>query len=224
MTTLDYRRDRAGGVNGAAQVNGTRRRGSSLATVDSAGAQVAREREERDWYVEPADAVRGLFELQRFAGTGWDPACGGGTITRTAREFAAVVQASDIVRRDPELPMVEHDFLAPSGVPFWADYIVCNPPFALAEPFLRRALDLAMVSKVALLLRWSWAEGRGRRWVWDSTPLAWLHPFAGRVSMPPGGAAVRAKGGAVAFAWWVWDKSHPIGTPPMVRRIERAIG
>ena len=27
-----------------------------------------------------------------------------------------------------------------------------------------------------------------------------------------------------AFAWWVWDKSHPIGTPPMVRRIERAIG
>ena len=77
---------------------------------------------------------------------------------------------------------------------------------------------------VAMLLRWSWAEGGvGNRassklhsWCLDEAPLARIYVAVNRVSMPPGDVAVEAKGGAVAFGWFVWEKNFK-GTPTFVR-------
>lgn len=193
----------------------------SLATVDSARVAAPREREANDWYVEPEWAVRGLLDVQRFSGTIWDPACGKGTIPRTLKACGHTrVLATDLIDRGYGLGGV--DFLAPAKPPGGVaiDNIVSNPPFDRAADFLRLALALAR-HKVALLLRLSWLESEGRRWVFDETPLAAIHPFGCRVSMPPGSSAEEAKGGAVAFMWAVWDWSHPVGAPPILRRIER---
>lgn len=190
----------------------------SLATVDSAAKATPRARNAHDFYSEPAWAVEGLLDVQRFSGGVWDPACGKGTIpcVFVAHGFSHVT-ATDLVSRGFGAGGV--DFLRCDNVQ-GGDNIVCNPPFNLAEPFLKTALKLAR-HKVAFLLRLSWLEGRARRWVYDQTPLAAVHPFAARVSMPPGDSDVVAKGGAVAFAWFVWDHSHPVGAPAMMRRIER---
>lgn len=204
---IDYRRRR-------------RRTAPLLATVDSSRPLKARERAEADWYVEPPTAVEGLFDVQRFSGWVWDPACGRGTIPKVCEAKGLKVIATDLYDRGygvPNIDFLTHQCLDEDPQ---VDNVICNPPFELAEAFLKRALQVAR-HKVAFLLRWSWAEGAKRRWVWDETPLAAIHPFARRVSMPPGNVATKAKGGAVCFAWWIWDHDH-IG-PPIVRRIEREL-
>ena len=192
----------------------------SLATVDSSRQAQPREREANDWYVEPEWAVRGLLDVQRFSGSVWDPACGKGTIPRTLSACGVrSAFGTDLMDRGYGSQV---DFLTvPTDDPSnQVANIASNPPFNLAKPFLRHALKLAR-HKVAFLLRLSWLEGQSRRWIFDETPLAAIHPFAARVSMPPGNSTVKPKGGAVAFAWYVWDWSHPIGAPPILRRIER---
>lgn len=192
----------------------------SLAMVDSSRQAQPRIREANDWYVEPEWAVLGLLDVQRFSGLVWDPACGRGTIPRTFAAHGHPVAGTDLVGRG--FGAGDNDFLkfTPDTADDYADNIVSNPPFNLAEPFLRQALKLAR-HKVAFLLRLSWLEGQSRAWVFKDTPLAAIHPFAARVSMPPGNSTVKPKGGAVAFMWAVWDKSHPIGAPAALRRIER---
>lgn len=174
-----------------------------------------------DWFVEPDWAVHGLFDMVEFQGPIWDPACGGGTIPRVAIARGYDARGTDLIDRGYG---DQQDFLTGYLPP--AGDIICNPPFTLVEPFLRRALASALY-RVAFLLRLSWMEGRRRRWVWDETPLAEILPFAGRVSMPPGGSGIKAQGGAVAFAWFVWDQDQPRlrsgrYLPPVVRRIEGA--
>jgi hypothetical protein len=194
----------------------------TLATVDSSANAQKRERNAHDFYSEPAWAVEGLLDVQRFSGLTFDPACGRGTIPCAFRERDLDCAAADIVDRSDVFygDFRQGDFLTLEGADGAVANIVCNPPFALAEPFLRKALIVA-THKVAFLLRLSWLEGRGRRWVYDQTPLAAVHPFAARVSMPPGDSDVVPKGGAVAFAWFVWSHDWPIGAPPIMKRIER---
>lgn len=193
----------------------------TLPTVDSSARAVPRERNANDWYVEPAWAVEGLLDVQRFSGRTLDPACGSGTIPSVLIENGLYCDASDLVDRgwgNGDCDFLSEDYRPPGGGE--VDNTISNPPFDRAEQFLRKALSISR-HKVAFLLRLSWLEGRRRRWIHDETPLAAVHPFAARVSMPPGGRGIVAKGGAVAFAWYVWDHSWPIGAPPILRRIER---
>jgi len=177
----------------------------------------ARKRAKNDFYVEPEWAVRGLLEVQRFSGLTLDPACGSGTIPHVFEAGGLSCHGSDIVDRcGGEFHVA--NFLEERRTAA-VDNVVTNPPFDLAADFIRIALRLAR-HKVAILQRLSFMESGGRRWIFENTPLVAIHPFASRVSMPPGGKGIKAKGGAIAFAWYVWDHSHPEGAPPIVRRIE----
>ncbi|HDZ73682.1 MAG TPA: class I SAM-dependent methyltransferase [Aurantimonas coralicida] len=168
-----------------------------------------RDRAECDFYVEPAWAVEALLDVEGFAGRIWDPACGEGTIPKVleARGYLSVI-ATDPIDHGYGITGVGWDFpaLDTRGMER-TDHIICNPPFKLAEPFVRQGLKLAR-SKVALLLRLAFLEGQARVRLFAETPLARVHVFARRVSMPPGGQGIEAKGGAVAFAWFVWDHGH----------------
>jgi hypothetical protein len=86
--------------------------------------------------------------------------------------------------------------------------IVTNPPFSLAESFVRKAKTLAG-EKFAFLLRLAFLEGEGRRLLLqDQTfPLARVWVFSGRVGFY-GGA------GMICYAWFVWDRSY--SGPPTV--------
>jgi len=191
----------------------------TLPTIDSSARAAPRERSANDWYREPVWAIEGLLDVQRFSGLTLDPACGSGTIPTTFEARGLSCHGADLVDRAGGDYAVM-DFLTETRAGA-VDNVVTNPPFDLAEAFLSRALRLAR-HKVAFLLRLSWLEGRSRIWVYDSTPLCAVHPFAARVSMPPGGMDIEPKGGAVAFAWYVWDHSHPVGAPAVIRRVERS--
>jgi hypothetical protein len=161
-----------------------------------------------DYYVEPAWIVDALLDAEQFPGRSWDPSCGGGNIPRTMLSRGLDCWGSDLADRG----------FGVTGLDFFAaaervDHIVSNPPYGLIEPYVERALMLA-AGKVALLARLALLEGMKRKALFARTPLARVWVSSRRVSMPPGGSDVPAKGGAIAYAWFVWEQGHE-GAPTL---------
>jgi len=160
------------------------------------------DRNENDWYVEPAWSVEALLRAVTFEGVCWDPACGGGNIPRTLEAHGLVCLATDLVDRGFGHTPV--DFLQSDNA---VHNIITNPPFDISLEFAQHALKAA-TRKVAIIQRLAWLEGQKRGEFFRSTPLSRVLVFSRRVSMPPGGTDIPAKGGSTAYAWFVWDHRH----------------
>lgn len=171
-------------------------------------------RSDRDLYVEPEWAVEALFDAETIPGPIWDPACGTGTVLRVARRRGVEAYGTDIAEGHDFL-WTPHVHTAVGGTKMAS--IVCNPPFGLAEKFIRCALGM-QTEVNAFLLRLAFLEGAGRRErLFGPTPPASVWVFSRRVSMPPPDHLIdgrKAGGGSVAFAWFVWRKRH--NGPPMI--------
>jgi hypothetical protein len=193
---------------------------SALATVDSAVTLTPRERSANDFYCEPRWAVDALLDVERFDGLVWDPAAGRDNIPQACRARDIQAIGSDLVARGEATVYAPLDFLGAADAPRFPrpENIISNPPYAFAEAFIERALSLAS-RKVAMLLRLSFLEGQRRGEMFQRTPLARVWVFSSRVSMPPGDVAVEANGGAVAFAWFVWEHGH--SGPPSLGWLRR---
>lgn len=179
------------------------------------------ERAAADWYVEPPEATEALLRAETFSGLSWDPACGQCTIKKVMLAAGLHCVASDIVMRCDEYDDVgdfRGDLFPFRGIA----NIVSNPPYKLAQAFAERALTIA-THKVAFLLPLTFLEGTKRgRWI-ETTPLARVHVFSWRISMPPGellkAGTVKPSGGKKAFAWFVWEKGW-LG-PAQVRFLQK---
>jgi hypothetical protein len=181
--------------------------GSRMTLITGLGSRPVSsyERSANDWYVEPTWAVDALIEAEKFVGTVFDPACGRGTIPMTFTAHGIAAGGSDICDRGFGQT---RDFLDATYRPDVYE-VVSNPPFNLAEQFIAKALDLGAV-KVAMLLRLSFLEGKKRKAMFKSTPLARVRVFSSRVSMPPGHllGSIKAANGTTAFAWFVWEHGY----------------
>jgi len=162
-----------------------------------------------DFYTTPAIAVHKLLAVEHFSGTIWEPACGTGVISEVLHNNTSceLVYSSDLIPRG--YGSCPRDFL--QGEPKCEfDNIITNPPFTLAQQFAERAL-LECEGKVALLLRLQFLEAKSRKSFFQKTPLARVWVFSDRISCHRNGDET-LKGGMMAHAWFVWDKSH-IGAP-----------
>lgn len=156
------------------------------------------------WYREPRRAVDALLDAEPFDGIVYDPACGGGNIPDACRARGIPFIGSDIVDRGWPGTIVM-DFLG-SRVPH--DNIVTNPPFNLAVEFALHALGITL-GKICILQRTSWLEGERRyQQLFRLNHLMRIWQFRSRLSMPPGGSGIEAKGGSVAYAWFVFRRNH----------------
>jgi hypothetical protein len=169
------------------------------------------EKEEHGHYVEPEWCSRRLFEVEKFKGAIYDPACGWGRILHAAKAAGYQVQGSDIVdRRHHGLNSQFHrrDFLFRQED--ISGSVVSNPPFDHVEEFCQRALDLgatrvAMICLTRRLNAAHWLENLPLRRIWLLTP---------RPSMPPGSwiaAGNKPGGGKQDFCWLVFGAG--IGSP-----------
>ncbi|MES0008518.1 hypothetical protein NKJ64_25655 [Mesorhizobium sp. M0062] len=175
------------------------------------------ERDPNDFYVEPYECSRSLFRLEAFEGLIWDPACGLGRIVVEARAAGFVAIGSDIIKRS-ELCELRSDFLSRSFRPEFSN-IVMNPPFGLAEEFVREAIDIVPNGgKVAAILPLVWLSGFSTKRDWlPLSPLKTVYPISPRPSMPPGRvieAGIRPGNGTKDFSWLVWQKGY--SSPPTV--------
>jgi hypothetical protein len=160
------------------------------------------------FYPTPSYATEALLEQVKFTGNVWEPACGKGDMAKTLRAAGYSVTATDL--HDRGFGRSGIDFLEEKG-PKSSDNIITNPPFSLAEDFVRVGLVKSR-RKLALFLRLAFLESMGRyEDIFTCTPLAKVIVFSQRVTlMPP---IRRANGkmkatSATAYAWFVWDHKH----------------
>lgn len=164
------------------------------------------ERHPEDWYIEPEWVSTRLFQQETFEGDIWEPSCGIGRIAQSAFAAGYTVHATDSVDRGYGDVF---DFRnAPDDVR--VDNIVTNPPFGIADEYVRKALRIAD-NKVAMMLPAGWTQGDERsRWM-ETTPLHMVYFITPRPSMPPGPvimAGLAPGNGTTDYAWFVWEKGY----------------
>lgn len=162
-----------------------------------------------DCYDTPVVAVAALLRAESWLQTPrhiWEPACGTGNIVEALRAAGHKVTASDLNNRGCYDAHFGIDFLFPGFNPE-AEAIITNPPFALAEPFVATALARAPV--VMMLLRLAFYESERRSPILEDCGLARIHCFRLRLPMMhrEGWEGRKANSG-MAFAWYVFDRSH----------------
>ena len=146
----------------------------------------------------------------------FEPACGVGHMAKPLKEYFGEVRASDIhaygygaVADFPNAP-----FEAAS-----VDWVITNPPFRLAEPFVKRSLVIARRG-VAILARTVFIESIGRyREIFQSTPPTRFAQFTERVPMVKGRLDKKAST-ATGYAWLVWDVGRNREISPRLMWIE----
>ncbi len=169
------------------------------------------DRDPHDWYVEPHECSLALFDLETFEGPVWDPACGIGRIVESARNAGIEAHGTDLVNRNEYCEQALNFLTNTTTKPF--NNIVSNPPFGLAEKFVRRSLEITPNGgKVAMILPMVWLSGFSQKRDWlPSSPLKKYYSISPRPSMPPGAvikAGVKVGNGTKDFAWFVWKKKY----------------
>lgn len=164
------------------------------------------EREKHEHYVEPHWCSERLFTVETFKDSIWDPCCGFGRIPEAAARVGHIAIGTDIVNRGWHGQKTTLDFLQ-TRAPL-SENIVCNPPFNIAGRFVRHAIDLPGVEKVAVIF--PTARLNAAHWL-HGAPLARVWLMTPRPSMPPGytiAAGEKPQGGKIDFAWLVFTKGR----------------
>lgn len=171
-----------------------------------------------DYFPTPPWATRALCERlkaqhpidEQFV---WEPACGEGHMARPLSEYFAGVYATDVHDYSSGFSGQDRicDFLidwdhAPAFETGGVDWIITNPPFRLAEEFIRMALSLANVG-CAMLVRTAFLEGKSRyNNLFSQIPPSQILQFSERVGMFKG-RLDPAGSTATAYCWIIWETS-----------------
>ncbi len=151
-----------------------------------------------DFYETPAWVTKAILPFLPSSGVLLDPCCGRGKILKVAREagYPCIGMELDeeraLASRECAFDVATCDSLA-GGSASWgvADIILTNPPFCLAEEFVRRSIEEVEKRGItaALLLRLAFLESEGRQ-AFHRRYLSDVHVLAQR---PNFCASVRCK-------------------------------
>lgn len=155
------------------------------------------------------------------AGPVWEPCAGRGAISRVLRGFGYGVIAQDLVAHPGADPDIKAgiDFLMERQAPAGTSCIITNPPFKLADEFIRHGLTL--VPWVIVLLRAMAIEGAGRAGLIDRH----LRAYCIGADRPPamhreGWDGNRLSNSGTPFAWFVFSAQPRAEHQPIeLRRI-----
>lgn len=167
-----------------------------------------------DLYETPEVAVHALLRVEHIGFQVWEPACGSGHIVKVLRDRGHSVLATDIANHHCPESNAGIDFLTTIPPIQRIDAIITNPPFFLAEQFVKHALELG-IPKICMLLRLAFLESERRRDLFARGQLARVHQFRKRLPMMhrAGWEGRRANSG-MPFAWFVWEQHHR--APPAI--------
>lgn len=196
------------------------------------------DRHVEDFYRTPPWATEALLRRVRVTGTVWEPACGDGQMASVlgSSKYVTRLLTSDLYHRGYGTSGVDFlqeadrlAFLAENDETWETkdllsttiigqapiDWIITNPPFMQGMPqkFVETALPIARLG-VAIIARLLWLEGKNRQAFFHATPLERVLVFSSRVDIARSGYGWRKNGhgGMVAYAWYVWRRSH-VGPP-----------
>ena len=159
-----------------------------------------------DVYPTPAWCVHRLLEEVELPGGHWcEPAAGDGAIIRAVRDVRRDVTWSALeLRSECQAALVKEGAEVQIGDalespwqlrPELLTLVITNPPYALAEAFLARALEAS--TSVALLLRLDFLGSERRSGLFRRVPPD-IHVLPNRPSF------VAGRTDASEYAWFVW--------------------
>lgn len=168
--------------------------------------KLVEKRDPHDFYPTPQGVTEALLQHEQFSTTVWEPACGDGAISKILVEAGYSVISSDLI--DRSYGDVE-DFIATDQL---TENIVTNPPYSIAEEFVRKALSCT-TGKVAMLLPLTFLESERRESLFVTSCLKRVYVFMDRIPIYKSGSVARGNG-RTAYAWYVWE--HGYSGPPMI--------
>jgi len=167
-------------------------------------SQKIHKRKEADFYPTPPDVTRGLMEFLHLTPGQmvWEPACGDGAMATVLAEYGHNVAATDL-REDSGFGYGGVDFLTATADMHYGltDWIITNPPFALAAEFIDKAR--AFTPNVAMLLNSKFWHAAGRLALFERhrpshvLALTWRPAFL---------EAERGKSPMMDVIWCVWNQ------------------
>jgi hypothetical protein len=171
-----------------------------------------------DFYPTPwaaTEAMRRALDLPRAI---WEPACGDGALARVLSQHGHIVTCSDI---NPQMDgAAKIDFVGsdrPIKVKATGGFaIVTNPPFSLAEAFIRRSLSIT--PKVALLLKANYWNAASRLPLFAEHPPSRVMPLTFRIDVTGQGNPT------MDVCWYAWGFDGPAFMPlpkPKEDRVEQ---
>jgi len=162
-------------------------------------------RQKDDFYPTPQKCIRALLDaeqerLQCFPKI-WEPACGDGAICKELMVSGFDVFSSDIINRGYQGQDSILDFMEYPVSP--AQAIITNPPFVLAEKFIRQAFALD-VCYLALLLKSTFWHAAKRTLLFEQYQPARIYALTWRPDFLEKGAPT------MDCIWCVWDNQNPV--------------
>lgn len=187
-------------------------------TVASAiiGSQQKWDRKPADFYPTPVDATEVMIDAIKALRTPdgrpikriWEPACGDGRMARVLEYHGFEVVATDL-REYSGYGVGGLDFLTEDPLEKWGwdigpiDLIMSNPPFKVAEAFIRRALSLC--PNVMMLLKSQYWHAASRADLFKGQTPSVVFPLTWRPSFLE---KERGTSPLMDVIWTVWSTDH----------------
>lgn len=163
-------------------------------------------REENDYYATDPTAIDDLFQVEDFSDKIWEPACGEGHLSKRMEKHGKDLYSTDIVDRG--FGDEFFDFLESNKD--WDGDIITNPPYKYAKDFVLKALEsIDEGNKVAMFMKLTFLESKDRVELFKKYPPTKVWVYSYRKNVSKGGRNFD-ESSAVCYAWFVWEKGHPI--------------
>lgn len=148
-----------------------------------------------------------LFSRERFYTKIWEPACGRGNISKVLESKGYNVISTDLYDRGYGKSGV--DFLT-AELPFECNTIITNPPYALADDFVKHAMDiLPLGGRYFALMNLSYLAGQKRfKEIYNKGYLHAIHVYPHRIKCHKNNEDT-GHSSPVNYAWFEYRKfSH----------------
>lgn len=156
-----------------------------------------------DYYATEPKATEWLLKLEHFDGPILEPCCGEGHISKVLLRHGMDVTSRDLIDRGFG---EQADFLSIDNME-WNGDIITNPPYEGAQEFVEKALQIIPKGrKVAMFLKLTFLEGKGRRYLFRTQPPMRVWVSSSRLQCAMNGDFENYKGSALAYAWYIWEK------------------
>lgn len=174
-------------------------------------SQKLHKRKPADFYPTPGDVTQALLDFLQIPAPAsiWEPACGDGAMSEVLKANGHEVYSTDL-REDSGygeeggLDFLRYQPDPPTGIPItavYSDWIITNPPFSVAEEFIRKALSLT--PNVAMLLSNQYWHAATRLNLFRDHPPAFVLPLTWR---PAFLEAERGSSPMMNVMWTVWQE------------------
>ena len=159
------------------------------------GGGAVKDRQAMDFYPTPPDVTRALLDyFEELRGLNiLEPACGDGAMSKVLLEYGNYVTSSDLRESGYGTPNV--NFLEGYKDQRF-DAIITNPPFNVAEDFIKQSLTVAPF--VAMVLKSQYWHAKTRQPLFANQTPAYVMPLTWRPDFLGGGASL------MDVIWTVW--------------------